>query len=208
MLDLKRRSLMLPQSNFYLHILFRIFLMYSCHFHPVVAALIRSHKLSKGQNYFAAVGGWIHLYCDTWLQVQGETFLMSNYCIHLWLSGLVCKIGIAISRFLFFPSTEVKDLEADSPSLTQLNQSFVELSKNRKIRVISFGESVPTPVMGLDVTFVPPQSSNPGIGEYFLIKNVNHMNICKPESKSSILYRKFVNLVWDVLDEAAPFEIS
>lgn len=119
-----------------------------------------------------------------------------------------CCFPPGLFRFLFFPSTEVRDLEPDSPRLSQLNQSFVELAKNKKIRVISFGESVPTPVMGLDVTFVPAQSSNPGIGEYHLIKNVNHMNICKPESKSSIIYRKFLNLVWDVLDEAAPFEIS
>ena len=111
-------------------------------------------------------------------------------------------------RFLFFPSTEVRDLEADSPRLAHLNQSFSELAKSKHFRIVSFGETVATPIMGMDFTFVPPQSSNPGIGEFHLIKNVNHMNICKPESKSSILFRKCLNMVWDALDEAAPFEIS
>ena len=109
---------------------------------------------------------------------------------------------------MFFPSTEVRDLEADSPRLSQLNQSFTEVVKSQNMRIISFGETVATPYMGMDFTFVPPQSSNPGVGEFHLIKNVNHMNICKPENKSSILYRKFLNLVWDALDEATPFEIS
>ena len=112
------------------------------------------------------------------------------------------------SRFLFFPSTEVRDLEADSPRLSQLNQSFTDLAKNEKFRIVSFGETAPTPYMGMDLTFVPPQSSNPGIGEFHLINNVNHMNICKPENKSSILYRKFLNLIWDALDDATPFETT
>ncbi len=99
-------------------------------------------------------------------------------------------------------------MEPSSPRLSQLNHSFNDLAKSQNYRIISFGETVPTPIMGIDVTFVPPQSSNPGIGEFHLIKNVNHMNICKPENKSSILYRKFLNLVWDALDEATPFEGS
>jgi hypothetical protein len=60
-------------------------------------------------------------------------------------------------------------LEADSPRLSSLNQSFVELAKSQNLRIVSFGETVPTPVMGLDVTFVPPHSSNPGLGEFHLV---------------------------------------
>lgn len=38
----------------------------------------------------------------------------------------VAKLS-ATSKFLFFPSTEVKDLEANSPQLCSLNQSFRNL---------------------------------------------------------------------------------
>lgn len=38
----------------------------------------------------------------------------------------VAKLS-ATSKFLFFPSTEVKDLEANSPKLCNLNQSFMHL---------------------------------------------------------------------------------
>ena len=53
------------------------------------------------------------------------------------------------------------------------------------------------------MTFVPPESSNPGVGDFYSIP-VNHINICKPDNKKSILFRKFYNLVWDTLDEESP----
>ena len=111
----------------------------------------------------------------------------------------VAKLN-AGSKFLFFPSTEVQDLEANSPALHILHQSFLDLARKFQMKIISFGETAPTPYMGLDITFVPGESSNPGYGEHYLVGQ-NHMNICKPNGKGSILYRKLINLVWDELDK-------
>ena len=111
----------------------------------------------------------------------------------------VAKLNVT-SKFLFFPSTEVQDLEADSPALGQLHQNFLDVVSMEKMRVVSFGETVKTPYMGLDMTFVSTESSDPGCGEHISISQ-NHMNICKPDAKNSILYRKLANLVWDALDE-------
>ena len=72
-------------------------------------------------------------------------------------------------------------------------------SKRLRMKVVSFGETVPTPYMGLDITFVPGESSDPGYGEHHKV-GLNHMNICKPSSKKSKLYRKLINIVWDELD--------
>ena len=66
------------------------------------------------------------------------------------------------------------------------------------LKVVSFGESLPTPMFGIDVNFVEQKSANLGIGEYYQIKT-NHINVCKPDSKDSIIYRKFIDLVVDVL---------
>jgi hypothetical protein len=54
--------------------------------------------------------------------------------------------------------------------------------------VISFGETKPTRHLGLDLNFVPLESCNPGVGEFIPVP-YNHMDICKPESKKSILFR-------------------
>jgi hypothetical protein len=37
------------------------------------------------------------------------------------------------------------------------------------LEVISFGESTATPYLGLDITFVPEESSNPGIGQHIQV---------------------------------------
>merc|ERR1712012_1000365 len=60
-----------------------------------------------------------------------------------------------------------------------------------------------TPHKGVNMTFVPPESSNPGVGDFYTVP-FNHMDICKPSSKKSILFRKFYNLLWDTVDEAVP----
>jgi len=110
----------------------------------------------------------------------------------------------SVVKYFFFPSVEVQELEMDSPALLELNTYFKQFVEKFKTRVISFGETIPTRHLGVDITFVPPESSNPGVGE-FLTVPYNHMDICKPESRKSILFRKFYNLLWDCVDEAMPY---
>jgi len=104
------------------------------------------------------------------------------------------------TKMIFFPTTEVQDLEPDSPALQMLHQNFTDLVKTLKMKVISFGESVKTPYLGIDLALVSPESADPECGEHHTI-NENHMNICKPKGKGSILYRKLSNLIWDELEE-------
>jgi len=110
----------------------------------------------------------------------------------------------SVVKYFFFPSVEVQELEIDSPALLELNTYFQEFVKKFQTRVISFGETIPTRHLGVDITFVPQESSDPGVGE-FLTVPFNHMDICKPDSRKSILFRKFYNLLWDCLDDAMPF---
>jgi len=110
----------------------------------------------------------------------------------------------SVMKYFFFPSVEVQELEMDSPALLELNTYFKQFVEKFKTRVVSFGETIPTRHLGVDITFVPPESSDPGIGE-FLTVPYNHMDICKPESRKSILFRKFYNLLWDCVDDAMPY---
>jgi len=109
----------------------------------------------------------------------------------------------SIIKYFFFPSIEVQELEMNNPTLVSLNQSFKEFVAKFQTKVISFGETLPTRHLGVDLTFVPPESSNPGVGEFYPVP-FNHMDICKPQSRKSILFRKFYNLVWDAVDESTP----
>ena len=109
----------------------------------------------------------------------------------------------SIIKYFFFPSIEVQELEMNNPALLSLNQEFKHFVSKFKTKVISFGETLPTRHLGVDLTFVPPESSNPGVGEFYPVP-FNHMDICKPLSRKSILFRKFYNLVWDAVDESSP----
>ena len=100
----------------------------------------------------------------------------------------------SISKYFFFPSVEVQKLEIGSPALSDLNKDFKDFVESLKTKVISFGETLPTRHLGMDLTFVPRESSNPGVGEFISVP-FNHMDICKPSSKKSILFRKFYNLL-------------
>jgi pimeloyl-ACP methyl ester carboxylesterase len=111
----------------------------------------------------------------------------------------------SIVKYIFFPSVEVQELEFGSPALTDLNMFFKQFVQKFKTRVISFGETIPTRHLGLDLNFVPVESSNPGVGEFYPVP-YNHMDICKPESRKSVLFRKLYSMVWDTLDEASPFD--
>ena len=86
---------------------------------------------------------------------------------------------------------EVQELDTDYPPLLELNTHFKTFVEKFKTKVISFGETQPTRQMGVDLTFVPPESSNPGVGEFYSVP-FNHMDICKPSSRKSILFRYVV----------------
>ncbi len=53
------------------------------------------------------------------------------------LGSRVAKLN-AYSKYLFFPSTEVQDLEAGSPQLADLHCNFVRMAKEQKIKVRVF----------------------------------------------------------------------
>ena len=115
----------------------------------------------------------------------------------------IAKIN-PVLKYIVFPSVEVQELEINHPALIDLNSYFKTFVSRFKTRVISFGETQTTRHLGVDLQFVPVDSSDPGVGEFHAVP-YNHIDICKPESVKSILFRKLSNLLWDCLDEASPF---
>lgn len=102
-------------------------------------------------------------------------------------------------RYVLFPSIEVKELCRDSPALRDLNDNFLEMAKERDIKVLSFAETLPTNIGPMiKILVVPTQSADLGIGELIEV-DVDHLNICKPEKKDSFLYRRSLQFIQEAL---------
>ncbi|XP_041108354.1 protein SERAC1 isoform X3 [Polyodon spathula] len=102
-------------------------------------------------------------------------------------------------RYLLFPSIEVKELSKDSPALRELNESFLSMAKKREFEVLSFAETLPTtigPMMKMHV--VPVHSADLEFGDLIQVE-VDHLNICKPENKDSLLYKRSLQFIVDAL---------
>uniref|UniRef100_A0A4W4FXR8 Protein SERAC1 n=1 Tax=Electrophorus electricus TaxID=8005 RepID=A0A4W4FXR8_ELEEL len=104
-------------------------------------------------------------------------------------------------RYLLFPSIEVKELCRDSPALSDLNKNFLNIAKDKELKVLSFAESLPTSIVvksffRVRLTYVP--YTNLGIGDLIEVA-VDHLNICKPEKKDSFLYRRSLQFIQDAI---------
>ncbi|KAI3364275.1 hypothetical protein L3Q82_011079, partial [Scortum barcoo] len=102
-------------------------------------------------------------------------------------------------RYLLFPSVEVRELCKDSPALRNLNENFLNMAKEKEIKVLSFAETLPTNIGPMiKILVVPTQSANLGIGELIEV-DVDHLNICKPEKKDSFLYKRSLQFIQEAL---------
>lgn len=88
------------------------------------------------------------------------------------------------SQLLLWPSVEVQELRENSPALLSLHSEFLKLVEKANIDVISFAETKATflPSLRMQFRFVPTDSANPDIGEFFEIPQ-DHLCICKPCSR-------------------------
>ncbi|KAK0131300.1 Protein SERAC1 [Merluccius polli] len=102
-------------------------------------------------------------------------------------------------RYLLFPSVEVRELCRDSPALCDLNENFLNMAKEREYKVLSFTETLPTTIGPMiKLLVVPPQSADLGIGDLIEV-DMDHLNICKPETKDSFLYKRSLKFIQEVL---------
>uniref|UniRef100_A0AAR2K126 Protein SERAC1 n=1 Tax=Pygocentrus nattereri TaxID=42514 RepID=A0AAR2K126_PYGNA len=104
-------------------------------------------------------------------------------------------------RYLLFPSIEVKELCRDSPALRDLNENFISIAKDQEFKVLSFAETQPTSIGPMiKILVVPGQSADLGFGDLIEV-NVDHLNICKPEKKDTLLYKRSLQFIRDALGE-------
>ncbi|KAL3863939.1 hypothetical protein ACJMK2_005660 [Sinanodonta woodiana] len=99
------------------------------------------------------------------------------------------------AKYLLYPSIEVQELNEESEQLKDLHKWFQQYVIDFNVPCLSFGETEKTPLgLNMSIVIVPPESSDPGVGEYHAIK-ANHLNICKPWDKESEIYNMTVKFI-------------
>lgn len=95
------------------------------------------------------------------------------------------------AHYLLYPSVEVQELSRDSKKLQRLHSHFQNFVRRKNIPCLSFGETLKTKISKTlpKILLVSTQSSDPGVGE-FQTMPLNHINICKPSSRESVLYEQ------------------
>ncbi|KAF5444978.1 hypothetical protein F2P56_034069 [Juglans regia] len=102
-----------------------------------------------------------------------------------WRMGLVFRRGPTIG-----------ELRSGSPILIELNDFFRHLNKKGMLDVLSFCETKVTPIVegyggwAFRMEVVPIESAYPGFGELVVLESTDHINSCKPISRSDPSYKE------------------
>uniref|UniRef100_A0AAG5DKZ8 DUF676 domain-containing protein n=1 Tax=Anopheles atroparvus TaxID=41427 RepID=A0AAG5DKZ8_ANOAO len=93
-------------------------------------------------------------------------------------------------------SVELLEIQKNCPSILELHSRFVALyhSGQLKIDVFSFVETALTLMSVLYLRIIGIDSADPGIGEVCGV-HLDHREICKPRSRSCILYTELVKMI-------------
>ncbi|KAG6624712.1 hypothetical protein CIPAW_16G046800 [Carya illinoinensis] len=102
-----------------------------------------------------------------------------------WRMGLV-----------FRPAPTIGELISASPRLIELNDFFRHLHKKGMLDVLSFCETKVTPIVegyggrAFRMEVVTIESAYPGFGELVVLESTDHINSCKPISRSDPSYKE------------------
>jgi|688.fasta_scaffold219586_1 pimeloyl-ACP methyl ester carboxylesterase len=147
----------------------------------LVAKQLLLHSLSYANPAWELIGG----------NIKGFVFIATPHS------------GSGISNFvkylgkLYSSTVTVKELEKHSPALRDINQRFRGIVEKRSIRVEVFFETEPV-IFGF--TVVDEGSSDPGLpGVVPIPIESDHINICKPESKTDVVFIRTINFIRKLL---------
>ncbi|XP_063837904.1 protein SERAC1 [Ostrinia nubilalis] len=106
---------------------------------------------------------------------------------------------------VLWPSNDVRQLQENSPTLLELNNKFIKFADKFAWETISFAETLPTLVTAFKVPvhFVESVSADLGRGVFYQLP-LDHLCICKPATRQSILY----TTVLDVLQRVTTKDIE
>ncbi|XP_068620814.1 protein SERAC1 [Battus philenor] len=97
---------------------------------------------------------------------------------------------------VLWPSHDVKQLQENSPILLKIQNEFLKVADVYGFETISFAETLPTLVTSFKVPmhFVQSQSADLGRGVFYQLP-LDHLTICKPATRQSILYTTVLDII-------------
>lgn len=97
---------------------------------------------------------------------------------------------------VLWPSNDVRQLQENSPTLLNLHKAFIQFADAYAWETISFVETMPTLVTAFKVPvhFVESFSADLGRGEFYQLP-LDHLSICKPATRQSILYTTVLDVL-------------
>lgn len=97
---------------------------------------------------------------------------------------------------ILWPSSDVRQLQENSPELLELDKQFIKLADVFGWETISFAESMPTLVTAFKVPvhFVEAYSADLGRGVFYQFP-LDHLAICKPATRQSVLYTTVLDVI-------------
>ncbi|XP_049886331.1 protein SERAC1-like [Pectinophora gossypiella] len=97
---------------------------------------------------------------------------------------------------ILWPSNDVRQLQENSPVLLDLHQAFMKYADAYGWETISFAETMPTLVTAFKVPvhFVEANSADLGRGVFYELP-LDHLCICKPATRQSILYTTILDVL-------------
>lgn len=107
-----------------------------------------------------------------------------------WRMGLVLR-----------PAPSIVELRSGSPRLEELNHFVRQLHKKGGLQVLSFSETKVTPLVegyggwALRMEVVPIESAYPGFGELVVLDGTDHINSCKPVSRTDPAYTEVLHFL-------------
>lgn len=96
--------------------------------------------------------------------------------------------------YVFRPAPSIGELRSGSTRLVELNDFLHDLHKKGSLDVLSFCETKVTPIVegyggwAFRMEIVPIESAYPGYGELVVLESTDHVNSCKPISRTDPSY--------------------
>lgn len=105
---------------------------------------------------------------------------------------------------ILWPSNDVRQLRENSPELLELQNKFIKFADILNWETISFAETMPTLVTAFKVPihFVELKSADLGRGAFYQLP-LDHLSICKPATRQSILYTTVLDVLKKVTTKEA-----
>ena len=153
-----------------------------------------------------SMGGLIvkELLCQA-MEDRQDAHMAQNTCGMVFISTphhgtLLARVAWGLRYFGACPAPSL-NLMKPGPYLEQLNVRLRDWVKRRDVRVLSFAEMLPTDILSMipRLRVVGVSSAFPGYGSVVRLDGMDHINSCKPQSRSDAFYRHFVTFLTETL---------